>query len=114
MGLLHAEVIQGVTPEELQNALQGRTILDAHRKGKHLWLELDGDSPAVLFHLGMTGYMVVEGVPIVQYVNAKKRGEEWPPKYWKVLSRWSDSSPGMRKSINAHASLAINPWCISH
>ncbi len=80
--------------------------MDAHRKGKHLWLELDGDSPAVLFHLGMTGYMVVEGVPIVQYVNAKKRGEEWPPKYWKVLFCWTESSPVTQLNVNAHANLA--------
>ena len=29
-------------------------------------------------------WKVVEGVPIVQYVNAKEPGDEWPPKYWKV------------------------------
>ena len=26
----------------------------------------------------------VQGVPPMQYVNAKARGDEWPPKYWKV------------------------------
>ena len=42
-----AEVIQGITPAELQKALQGRTIKDALRKGKNLWLEFD-DGPALM------------------------------------------------------------------
>lgn len=80
---LYSEVIEGVSPEELQTALLRRSIIDAHRKGKQMWLELD-EGPALMLHFGMTGYLVVQGVPIVQYVNAKARGDEWPPKYWKV------------------------------
>ena len=33
---------------------------------------------------GMTGFCAIQGIPIVQYVNAKARTDEWPPKYWKV------------------------------
>lgn len=75
-----------MSPKELESALKKRSIVDAHRKGKQMWLELD-EGPALMFHFGMTGYLVVQGVPIVQYVNAKTRGDEWPPKYWKVLPR---------------------------
>jgi formamidopyrimidine-DNA glycosylase len=42
--------------------LQGRTITAARRRGKYLWLELDGGRPetdAVLAHLGMSGQMLV-------------------------------------------------------
>jgi formamidopyrimidine-DNA glycosylase len=42
--------------------LQGRTITAARRRGKYLWLELDGGEPgsdAVLAHLGMSGQMLV-------------------------------------------------------
>lgn len=68
------------------------------------------------FHLGMTGSLAVkvcmtasfhswqslalpscsvgklqllwhpQGVPRVQYVNAKAADDEWPPKYWKVTA----------------------------
>ena len=42
--------------------LAGRTITAARRRGKYLWLELDGGdegSDAVLAHLGMSGQMLV-------------------------------------------------------
>ena len=37
--------------------------------------------PQILWH--------PQGVPRVQYVNAKAADDEWPPKYWKVIAyRW--------------------------
>jgi formamidopyrimidine-DNA glycosylase len=42
--------------------LEGRTITEARRRGKYLWLELDGGAAgddAVLAHLGMSGQMLV-------------------------------------------------------
>jgi formamidopyrimidine-DNA glycosylase len=39
--------------------LVGRTITAACRRGKYLWLELDGAGEAVLAHLGMSGQMLV-------------------------------------------------------
>ena len=47
-----AEVIEGIAPRDLQEALVGRTLVAAQRKGKQMWFELDGDSPALLLHLG--------------------------------------------------------------
>jgi formamidopyrimidine-DNA glycosylase len=44
--------------------LAGRTVTAARRRGKYLWLELDGGGPgadAVLAHLGMSGQMLVAG-----------------------------------------------------
>ena len=43
--------------------LAGRTITEARRRGKYLWLELDGGAggdDAVLAHLGMSGQMLVQ------------------------------------------------------
>ena len=43
--------------------LAGRTVTAARRRGKYLWLELDGSGAggdAVLAHLGMSGQMLVE------------------------------------------------------
>ena len=48
------EVIEGIAPEELQKVLTGRKLLQACRKGKHMWMELDGSAPALMFHFGAT------------------------------------------------------------
>ncbi len=48
---LAAEVIQGIAPKELQEALVGKTVVAVKRLGKHMWLELQ-DSPALLLHFG--------------------------------------------------------------
>ncbi len=44
---------------ELVARLRGRTVVDAVRRGKFLWLELD-DQQALMAHLGMSGQMVVQ------------------------------------------------------
>jgi len=46
---------------ELTSRLRGRTVLDAVRRGKYLWLELD-DQQALLAHLGMSGQLLVQAV----------------------------------------------------
>ncbi len=49
----HAEVIEGIAPDELEKVLTGRKLLHARRKGKQMWMELDGEAPALMFHFGM-------------------------------------------------------------
>lgn len=43
---------------ELIERMRERTVVDAVRRGKYLWLELDDDQ-AVLVHLGMSGQLLV-------------------------------------------------------
>jgi len=43
------------------DALVGRTVVDARRRGKYLWLPLD-NGDALLGHLGMSGQMLVQTV----------------------------------------------------
>jgi formamidopyrimidine-DNA glycosylase len=45
------KVIEGIGHKELEQALKGRTLKSAHRKGKHLWLDLDS-GPSLMFHFG--------------------------------------------------------------
>ncbi|MCA9283635.1 MAG: hypothetical protein KDA22_00355 [Phycisphaerales bacterium] len=47
-------LLDGITPSTLRAALRGRRVKEVHRRGKHLWLELDR-APHPLFHFGMTG-----------------------------------------------------------
>ena len=46
-------------PADFAVRLTGRGILAAHRRGKYLWLPLDGDE-ALMAHLGMSGQMLVQ------------------------------------------------------
>jgi formamidopyrimidine-DNA glycosylase len=48
-----------------------------------MWLVLEGKGPDVLFHMGMTGAMLVKGEPIPDY-QAFKINSSWPPKYTKI------------------------------
>ena len=47
-------------PGELATALVGRTLTEAHRRGKSMWVETDDDGPALGLHLGMAGRIVVD------------------------------------------------------
>ncbi len=48
-------------PSAFVAALGGRTIIGARRRGKYLWLPLDGGD-AILGHLGMSGQMLIQPV----------------------------------------------------
>jgi len=63
--------------------LQGRTILSARRRGKHLWLPLDSGE-ALLGHLGMSGQLLV--VP----------AEAPDPKHLHVRLRFADGGRELR------------------
>lgn len=67
--------------------LAGRTITGARRRGKYLWLELDGGAEqddAVLAHLGMSGQMLVAD---------PGRPDE---KHLRIRMRFADDGPELR------------------
>lgn len=45
-------------PDDFAARLSGREVVGAARRGKYLWLQLDGDD-AVLCHLGMSGQFLI-------------------------------------------------------
>src|SRR3954468_4003362 len=45
-------------------ALTGRRLVSAHRRGKFLWAETDGDGPELGLHLGMAGRIVLDEEPV--------------------------------------------------
>jgi formamidopyrimidine-DNA glycosylase len=81
-------VFDGVTPRRVRETLRGATVREVHRRGKHLWFELDGDWHP-LFHFGMTGaFRTRTSRPLVLISSgAGPEGEEWPPRFWKILLR---------------------------
>jgi formamidopyrimidine-DNA glycosylase len=67
--------------------LTGRTISGARRRGKYLWLDLDGGGAgddAVLAHLGMSGQMLV--------ADASRPDE----KHLRIRFRFADDGPELR------------------
>eukprot|EP01033_Poteriospumella_lacustris_P004990 gene4989-gene5511 len=68
-------------------ALLNKTVEAVFRKGKQLWMIFqDTESPAVLFHFGMTGSFLIKNEVIPSYKSFKVLpGEEapWPPRFTK-------------------------------
>jgi formamidopyrimidine-DNA glycosylase len=46
-------------PADFSTRLTGRTLTGVRRRGKYLWLPLDGDAEAVVAHLGMSGQLLL-------------------------------------------------------
>jgi formamidopyrimidine-DNA glycosylase len=47
-------------PDDFAARLTGHTLGPAHRRGKYLWLPLDGTGFSLLGHLGMSGQLLVQ------------------------------------------------------
>ncbi|KAJ8603587.1 hypothetical protein CTAYLR_004830 [Chrysophaeum taylorii] len=89
-GLFDDKVICEESASSFATRIQGRDICGARRKGKQLWLELDG--VGLVVHNGMTGALVAKGLAVPQYKNAKFDDEEWPPKFAKLELVLSDGT----------------------
>ncbi|GAV75452.1 Fapy_DNA_glyco domain-containing protein/H2TH domain-containing protein [Cephalotus follicularis] len=84
------KVIDGVSPSDFESSLLGKTIVNAHRKGKNLWLHLDSP-PFPSFQFGMAGAIYIKGVPITRYKrSAVNDTDEWPSKYSKFFIELDD------------------------
>ena len=79
-----AIVFDRVSPSRVRHALAGRTIVAVHRRGKHLWLELD-QRPWPCFHLGMTGEVFARGgTPPQLNSTPPVQAKAWPPRFTKI------------------------------
>jgi formamidopyrimidine-DNA glycosylase len=61
-------------PSGFALAMTGRTLLDARRRGKYLWLPVD-NGDALLAHLGMSGQLLVQhaGAPDERHLRVRFR-----------------------------------------
>jgi formamidopyrimidine-DNA glycosylase len=50
-------------PGEIADALIGRELVAAHRRGKAMWVETSGDGPVLGLHLGMAGRIAIDEEP---------------------------------------------------
>ncbi len=77
-------VFDGVPAAEFQRTLEGAKVVAVHRRGKHLWFELDR-RPWPTFHFGMTGaFRVPDADPLVLEGSARSPDRRWPPRFAKI------------------------------
>ncbi len=69
--------------QDFADAVAGRVILDVCRRGKYLWLPLDGGD-AILAHLGMSGQLLLRGA------------DEPDEKHLRVRFTFADDGPQLR------------------
>src|SRR3954453_16987961 len=50
-------------PGEIADALVGRELIAAHRRGKAMWVETSDDGPVLGLHLGMAGRIALDEEP---------------------------------------------------
>jgi formamidopyrimidine-DNA glycosylase len=60
-------------------------VVAARRKGKYMWVELDGEGEHkdIMFHMGMTGSLHFKGLDVPQY-RSFSVSTDWPPKFCKA------------------------------
>ncbi|KAF8071149.1 FPG1 [Scenedesmus sp. PABB004] len=94
-----AKIFCGATPSQLADALTGKRLAAAGRKGKQAWLALAGGG-GLLMHFGMTGFIAIKEmasgrVHSVAYENAPQGdGAAWPPRFHKLLLRLGPAGGG--------------------
>jgi formamidopyrimidine-DNA glycosylase len=84
-------VFGGVRAARFRAALTGRRVRAIHRRGKHLWFELDR-RPWPALHFGMTGGIHTPAVRSVKLKSSRRRdpGNGWPPRFVKLRLVFDD------------------------
>ncbi|MDC5697241.1 bifunctional DNA-formamidopyrimidine glycosylase/DNA-(apurinic or apyrimidinic site) lyase [Intrasporangium calvum] len=84
-------------PQDLADRVRGTTVTAAARRGKYLWLVLDGDE-ALIIHLGMSGQMLV------------KPGDAPREKHCHAIFDFADEGPQLRfVDQRTFGGLALSP-----
>nr|XP_043637382.1 formamidopyrimidine-DNA glycosylase-like [Erigeron canadensis] len=84
------KVIVDVSRSDFEASLTGKTIVAAHRKGKHMWIQLDSP-PFPSFQFGLTGEMYIKGVAAAKYKRSSVKDiDNWPSKYSKFFIELDD------------------------
>ena len=80
-------VLKGMSNEFVRDAILGRTVTAAGRKGKYFWLELD-EKPWLFAHLGMAGWLREVGQPTIrlrEHGDAPMEDENGRPRFLKMM-----------------------------
>jgi formamidopyrimidine-DNA glycosylase len=78
--IMHARAVRRhlAGPDDFAKALAGHRIGSACRRGKYLWLPLDGSPYSVLAHLGMSGQLLIrpQDAPNEKHLRVRIRFED--------------------------------------
>ena len=80
-------VLKGMSNTLVHDAILGRTVTAAGRKGKYFWLELD-EKPWLFAHLGMAGWLREVGQPTIrlrEHGEAPMEDENGRPRFLKMM-----------------------------
>eukprot|EP00929_Paragymnodinium_shiwhaense_P026860 TRINITY_DN15880_c0_g1_i1.p3 TRINITY_DN15880_c0_g1~~TRINITY_DN15880_c0_g1_i1.p3 ORF type:complete len:225 (+),score=58.38 TRINITY_DN15880_c0_g1_i1:377-1051(+) len=94
-------ICEGATAESVVAALAGRTVLASKRLGKHMWLELTGEGPCVMFHFGMTGSLAVEGGERLNWQSFSVDADKWPPRFTKLQMQLTKAQEDLKNDAAA-------------
>lgn len=72
------KILTGTSGRELQRELKGQRIVKTERLGKYLFTYLSGGDEILIFHFGMTGYLVFQEADVLYIAGgAESGGAEW-------------------------------------
>jgi formamidopyrimidine-DNA glycosylase len=82
-------VFEGVSAARFRRALLRRRVRAVHRRGKHLWFELDR-RPWLSLHFGMTGGLHTPAGQPLKLRSSRVRTSGWPPRFAKLRLAFDD------------------------
>ncbi|KAJ7293819.1 AtMMH-1 [Mycena rebaudengoi] len=86
-------VFSGTTHEDFRKELTGRTVENAGRYGKVLYINLSGKGKMPVLHFGMTGMLQVKGQLATYYKETPKSASaDWPPRFMKFILHLVDDT----------------------
>ncbi|MHC4416288.1 MAG: DNA-formamidopyrimidine glycosylase family protein [Planctomycetota bacterium] len=83
-------VYEGTRLQTVRKALRGGKVLRVHRRGKHIWFELDR-RPCPCFHFGMTGGFRTPGDLPLKLASGGRPDTTWPPRFTKIHLVFDDA-----------------------
>jgi formamidopyrimidine-DNA glycosylase len=88
-----ALVFSGHPPRAIERALVGRVVDAIGRRGKYFWITLRGEGPAVLGHLGMSGWVREiggRGTRLLGHGDAPFEDDAGRPRFLRLLLETED------------------------
>jgi formamidopyrimidine-DNA glycosylase len=75
----------------LIEALTDATVMKTGRKGKQMYIQMS-NKKSLLFHMGLSGWLMLRGTHFPQYLSHDILNESWPPKFTKLELVFEDNS----------------------
>jgi formamidopyrimidine-DNA glycosylase len=91
-GLFDEIIFCNSNEAEARKAFVGRTLLQSCRKGKQMYWLLSGPGLQPTLHLGMTGWVSIEGQGKTEFMRYAVDTANWPPKFTKAEFTFSDGT----------------------